>query len=114
MFLTLLSGVSMTAQTGNPPCPAIEIAGGGVVRPGDPMSFSVKEAENLKLEYEWTVSEGTIVEGRNGSSIKIDTTGLGGRNITATVKIKGLPANCADTASEIGSVIQTLPLELYD
>ena len=109
IFATILGlgfGLSVFAQSENSSCPKIEINGGGVVRPGEPMTFIVKlenEAKFPRIEYEWTVSNGTISGGQASPVITVDTTSLE-TNITATVKIKGLPENCADTASETGNV----------
>ncbi len=109
LILVLGFGLSVLAQNEKPLCPTIEVVGGGVVTPGEPMNFSVKisdEAKTPDLEYEWTVSQGTIVRGQATTSIVVETTGLSGQNITAQVKVKGLGENCANAASEVGSVAQ--------
>jgi hypothetical protein len=49
--------------------------------------------------YNWTVSAGTITSGQGTSSITVDTKGLGGQTITATVEIGGLDPTCTKTAS---------------
>jgi hypothetical protein len=120
IFTTILVfcfGLSVFAQNEFSSCPKIEVTGGGVVPTGGPMFFTAKlneAAKNLNLEYDWTVSIGKISDGQNSSSIKIETTGLSNLNITATVKIKGLSENCANIASETGSVAP-LPIgEPYD
>lgn len=48
------------------------------------------------LSYKWKVSAGRIVSGQGTPSIMVDTQGLDGRYITATVEIgrNGLPAAC--------------------
>src|SRR5437868_4785611 len=110
-------GVSVFAQNGKSLCPTIEVVGGGVVQSGDQMIFSVNvigEVKSPNLEYEWKVSVGKIVSGQGTNSISIDTTELRDQNIEAEVKVKGLSVNCANTASEIGSVLAKLPLELFD
>jgi hypothetical protein len=94
-------------------CPTIEVSGGGIIESGKPMSFTVRVTGKLNipnLEYDWSVSNGTIASGQGTTSITVDTTGLaGGTNITAEVKIKGLSANCSDTASETGSTLIVCP-----
>jgi hypothetical protein len=107
IIFALVFSFSSFAQNENSLCPKIEVVGGGVVKPGDPMTFSIKigdEAKNLNLEYEWKISSGTIASGQGTSSITIDTTGLSGQNIEAEVKVKRLSTNCANNASETGSV----------
>ena len=49
--------------------------------------------------YHWAVSAGTIVEGQGTNSIKVDTKGLGGKTVTATVEVGGMDSACAKTAS---------------
>ena len=107
IFLALAFSFSAFAQNTSSLCAKIEVTGGGVVQPGEPMNFTANvtgTTENSTLEYEWTVSLGTISSGQGTSSITVDTTELRGVNITATVKIKGFNSNCVDEASEIGSV----------
>lgn len=99
---------SVFAQNENQSCPKIEVTGGGQVRPGETMSFTANVTGGLRkapLEYEWTVSGGTISSGQGTSSITVDISGTSGEiNVTAVVKIKGLFDNCPNTASESGSI----------
>jgi PKD-like domain len=109
-ILFLFFSFSGFAQNENSLCPKIEVVGGGVVNTGDSMTFTVNvsdETKNLILEYEWKVSSGTIANGQGTPSITVNTTGLSGQNIEAAVKVKGLSANCANTASEKGEVHTT-------
>jgi len=106
-ILTLIFSFPVFAQTENPLCARLADSG-GVVEAGTPMKFAVNvsgKIDNLTLSYEWTVSAGTIVSGQGTCSITVDTTGLtNGTEITAEVKVKGLPENCPNTASKTGSV----------
>src|SRR5215204_4956481 len=113
IFATILSlffGLSCFAQAQNQLCAKTE-GTGGVVEAGTPMKFVATltgKTDNLTLEYEWKVSAGMIASGQGTCAITVDTTGLAhGTNITAEVKVKGLPENCPNTASETGSVIVT-------
>lgn len=105
----LISAFSIAAfaQTQTALCPTLHVNGGGVVRPGEPMIFTVNVAgltDASTLKYEWEISNGTISSGQGTAAITVDTTGLSDTNVTAEVKIKGLYNNCPNTASEIGSV----------
>jgi hypothetical protein len=51
------------------------------------------------VTYNWSVSAGTISGGQGTPSITIDTAGLGGQTVTATVEIGGLPPECDRTRS---------------
>ncbi len=90
-------------------CPTtFDISGGGVVNPGEPMNFTanVSGGSTGDITYNWTVSAGTITSGQGTASISVDTTGLAGQNVAATVTIAGdgLCANCEKQKTETGSV----------
>ncbi len=108
LLLTSVFGCSALGQAET--CPKLDVTGGGVVQPGVPMSFTAlieDKTENPNLEYNWTVSNATIMSGQGTQSITVNTTGLGtDSKIKAEVKIKGLPENCLATASESGVVQQ--------
>jgi hypothetical protein len=85
-----------------PPCPTIEISCPyDQITAGQPATVSVNltGGGNYNLTYNWTVSAGTISGGQGTPSITIDTTGLEGQNVTATVEIGGLPPACERTKS---------------
>lgn len=88
-------------------CPTLDVSGGSVVEPGAPMYFTanVSGGTTGDVTYTWSVSNGTF-SGQGTPSITVDTTGLEGQNITATVEIggSGLCDNCPRTSSETGSV----------
>lgn len=80
-----------------PPCPTIEIScPTDLVTAGTPatVSVNVSGGGNYNATYNWTVSAGTISSGQGTPSITIDTTGLEGQNVTATVELGGLPPAC--------------------
>ena len=121
IFFTIILALSFYIpafpQNENSLCPKIEVIGGGVVQSGEPMNFSVKISNETKitnLEYEWKISVGTIASGQETDSIIVDTAGLSGQNIEAEIKVKGLSANCANTASEIGSVAPVINRDPLD
>lgn len=105
----LVLSTSFFAQNETKPCPTIQIASpANLTMPGETMTFSVgikDNSENLKLQYVWTVSLGTIIEGQNTSTIRVATTReMGDANVTAKVKIQGLPTDCAKELSETASI----------
>jgi hypothetical protein len=117
LILVFGFGFSVFAQTENSLC-AKTPGTAGVVEAGTPMKFVATvsgKTENLKLEYEWKVSAGTIISGQGTCSIVVDTTGLaGGTNITAEVTVKGFPECCPNTASETGSIAVKPIIEPFD
>jgi hypothetical protein len=53
----------------------------------------------IKPTFHWSLTAGSIVSGQGTSMIPIDTTGLGGSGISATVDLGGLPRECATTSA---------------
>jgi hypothetical protein len=85
-----------------PPCPTISIScPTDQIVAGTPatVSVNVQGGGNFNVTYNWTVSAGTISGGQGTPSITIDTTGLAGQNVTATVELGGLPPECDRTES---------------
>jgi hypothetical protein len=105
LFVSFFS-FTVSAQTSqNPACPTISVTGGRIVKPGEPLDFTVK-VENYdlsKITFEWTVSGGKLIEGQGTTAIKVSKDNED-ENITATVTVKGLPEGCPMNASETGSV----------
>jgi hypothetical protein len=63
-----------------------------------PVSFSARVAGGNPIIapiYNWTVSGGNIIEGKGTSLIKVDTRGLAGQTITATLTMGGHTLNCS-------------------
>ena len=58
------------------------------------------------LTYRWTITAGTIIEGRDTDAIKVDTRNLAGKMINATVDVGGIDPPCNRTAS---CAIQIVP-----
>jgi hypothetical protein len=71
-------------------CSQISIESASKVEPGTPVVLTarVKNVSSDQLVvYKWKVSAGTIASGDGTATITIDTTGLGGQSITATVQV---------------------------
>lgn len=82
-----------------PVCPAIEIVCPTDVAFGQPITFSSRLTggvpANTNALYNWTVTAGTIIEGQGTDTIKVDTTGLGGQTVRASLSIGGYNLECA-------------------
>jgi hypothetical protein len=59
---------------------------------------------NVTPTFNWTVSAGAISSGQGTSSIKVDTTGIGGQTVTATVDVGGFPRECRTSNSCTSSI----------
>lgn len=67
-----------------------------------PVRFEVRVSGNdpaRKLKYTWFVSAGAIKSGQGTNSILVSMKGEGGKSLTATVVICGLPDECDNVAS---------------
>ena len=92
--------VTIAECTGcKPPCPTVSVSCPADVDIGSPITFSASGAGDMNVTYNWSVSAGTISGGQGTSSITVDTAGLGGQTVTATVELGGLDPSCAKTAS---------------
>jgi hypothetical protein len=98
-----LDARSAETQSPAPRCPQLVIACPlYIVEQNTQLRFSALVAgQDLQssLGYSWKLTGGTISEGQGTPSITVDTTGLGGRRITATVNVNGLARECQSTAS---------------
>jgi hypothetical protein len=86
------------------PCPAIILTGpaDNKIKDGTEAVISVKPFDKVfgnNLLYIWTVSKGVINKGQGMSEIYVDTKGLKGQTITATVEVAGLKPGCASKKS---------------
>jgi hypothetical protein len=82
-----------------PPCPTVSVSCPSSVDPGSAITFSSSLSSSANVTYNWSVSSGTISSGQGTSSITVDTAGLGGQTVTATVEVGGLDPACSRTAS---------------
>ena len=89
-------------------CPTISVSGPpGIIDPGDPFVFTSNVNGELPkgISYLWTVSEGDIESGQGTSSIKVAAQWKTQINITASLKVVGLPAGCPFEFHETASVV---------
>ncbi len=74
---------------------------------GLPLTYTVSIeglGGNVSPTYKWVTSAGTISSGEGTSSITVETTGISGLDLEATVEVGGLPEGCPKTASCATSV----------
>jgi hypothetical protein len=94
-----------------PPCPSVSVSCPSTADPGTPVTFtaSVAGGEGLTITFNWSVSAGTITSGQGTSTITVDTTGLGGQTVTATVSLGGVDPSCTNTTASCSTSITTPP-----
>ena len=82
-----------------PVCPAIEISCPTNVAIDQPLTFTSSYSggvpANVTPVYNWTVSAGTIIEGQGTDTIKVDTNGLAGQTVRASLSMGGYNLECA-------------------
>ena len=104
LLLTLASVVS--AQTPLT-CGLLDVDGPSQVAAGTPLVLKAKItgiSHTTTPEFKWKLSAGTITSGQGTAEITIDTGGLGGLEVLATVELSGIPLGCNGSASKITQV----------
>ncbi len=89
-------------------CPTVSVTGpGSATTPGDVMTFTANASGGnvTDLTYNWTVTQGEIIEGQGTPSIRVQTSAdMGGQNVTATVTTGSTICPCTGTATETGII----------
>jgi len=88
-------------------CPTVSVSCPDNVPVGQSITYTASVSggpSGLSPTYNWSVSAGTISSGQGTSSITVDTTGLGGQSVTATVSVGGADPSCSTTSSCTTSV----------
>ena len=85
-----------------PTCPNVAIECPDRVVVGEPLTFRstvTGGAPGVTPIYHWTVSAGRIIDGQGTGTIHVDTTGLAGQSITATLSMGGYNLDCSATCT---------------
>ncbi len=113
VILTLFFFNVVGQQKDSISCPAIKLDGpkDNSVAEGKEAGVSVKSfkkdfMKTHSISYEWVTVNGLITDGKNKSTVYINTNGLAGKQIKAAVIINGLDPGCPSTATMTIDVIQ--------
>jgi hypothetical protein len=85
-----------------PTCPNVAIECPDRVVVGEPLEFRsmvTGGSSGVSPTYNWTVSAGRIIDGQGTSTIHVDTTGLAGQSVTATLSMGGYNLDCTATCT---------------
>jgi len=85
-----------------PSCPTVSVTCPDSVTENAPVTFSASLSggtPSIKPIYRWTVSAGRIVSGQGTESISVDTAGLAGQTIRATLDVGGYGESCPASCS---------------
>ncbi len=80
-----------------PVCPNVSIYCPDVQQAGTPVTFTASVSggtAGVTPAYNWVVSAGQIISGQGTATITVDTAGLAGQPITATVEVAGYNLEC--------------------
>ena len=92
-----------------PPCPTVNIScPTDQLTAGTPATVSVTLGggnPSASVTYNWSVSAGKISGGQGTPTITVNTAGLDGQSVTATVNIGGLAPSCQSSASCTFSIL---------
>ena len=83
-----------------PPCPTVSVTCTDAVNVGEAITFTASVGQApANATYNWSVSAGTITSGQGSTTITVDTAGLGGQSVTATVTVGGADPSCSGTTA---------------
>lgn len=85
-----------------PTCPNVAIECPEQVVVGEPLTFRstvTGGSGGVASTYNWTVSNGRIIDGQGTGTIRVDTTGLAGQSVTATLSMGGYNLDCSATCT---------------
>ena len=80
-----------------PVCPTVVISCPNRATAGQPLEFTATVSggtPNLRL-YNWSVSAGSIISGQGSNTIRVDTAGLAGSSVRASLSMGGFPMDCS-------------------
>ena len=85
-----------------PACPTVSVTCPDIVTENAPVTFTATisgGAPGKTPSYNWTVSAGRIISGQGTPSISVDTTGLAGQTIRASLEVGGYGMSCPATCA---------------
>ena len=87
-------------------CPNIQLKAPDSVAQGTQARVStILAGGDRSVTYRWAVSSGKIISGQGTPSILVDTAGLAGASVTATLELGGVSKQCATTTASVSMLI---------
>jgi hypothetical protein len=80
-------------------CPTLSVSCPADVEQGAPIRFKATASSTANLSYNWSLSAGAVSGGQGTPSLTVNTDGLGGQAVTATVEFHGPDISCSGTVS---------------
>jgi hypothetical protein len=97
---TAFTSTKVVVRTCPPPrpiCPNVTINCPDVQQAGTPVTFTASVSggtQGVTPVYNWVISAGKIISGQGTATITVDTAGLAGQPISATVEVAGYNLEC--------------------
>ena len=97
---TAFTSTKVVVRTCPPPrpvCPNVTMSCPDVQQAGSPITFTASISggtAGVTPVYNWTVSPGKILSGQGTQTITVDTSGLAGQPISATLEVAGYNLEC--------------------
>jgi hypothetical protein len=108
LLAVVVAPLPALAQDAAASCPDVSVSCPDSVQEGGELSFTADVSggdANVTPTYNWTVSAGSISSGQGTSTIVVDTAGIGGQTVTATVDVGGFARECSTFESCTTSVV---------
>lgn len=86
-------------------CPNIQLTAPDAVAAGARAKFTAILTAGAAPSFQWSVSAGRIVSGQGTPEITVDTGGLAGSSVTATLALGNLDTKCATTSSNASVLV---------
>ena len=94
------------------PCPVVSVSCPESVELNAPITYTANVTNApAAVTYNWSVSAGTITGGQGTPTITVDTAGLGGQPVTATVSLGGADPACSGTTASCTTSVKPPPPE---
>ena len=100
-----------------PVCPAVEVVCPAYISEDQPVTFTSRYnggTPSITPGYNWTVSAGTIVEGQGTNSIKVNTSGLAGQTVRATLSLGGYGSLICSAACGVAIPVPKIVARRFD
>jgi len=109
VVLILLATAIGASAFASQQCQIVSVeAPAGEINEGIPVVFTANlnaVVPTAKPAFKWTISAGTIMEGDGTGRITVETAGLGGQDVTATLEVSGISTACATVVSKTVSIV---------
>lgn len=110
LIILLILAIALTsyAQSAESACPKFSVLGpSGITQPGEDVYFTLQfegDFNPYKVDLEWKVENGQLMEGQGTSTIRVASSKHGGEDIKAVVVLKGMREGCETEASETAPI----------